>query len=446
MNSDLLQAVRAAGVVGAGGAGFPTWVKLRARPETIIVNGAECEPLLRVDQMLMARYARELSFALAAMVQDLGARRGIIALKEKYHDAYEALKTALKEYRDLEIVLLPDIYPVGDEHVLVYHVLKRPIPPGQLPLSVGAVVINVETLYNVYLACQGKPVTHKFITVSGAVRKPCTVRVPMGLPISELVQYAGGAASEKYLLINGGPCMGSPMTADEPVTKTTKGILVFPEEHALARRFRNTRNFLKQTVSLCENCQDCTNLCPRHMLGHPIRPHQTVQAVTYNLKDITALKEAALCSECGVCDLLACPVSILPREVNRAIKREMQKAGVKISWPETGAGVDRMLELRQMPAKKVIMRLGLQQYDKQAPWQEPSSMAQEFRFPLKQGAGVPASPVVSVGDAVDVGDLLADISDGIGACLHASVKGVIAKVDSEIVIRRQGGAMVWSVP
>lgn len=443
METALLERIKAAGIVGAGGAGFPTVVKLQAQPEVIIINGAECEPLLRVDQMLMARYAAELASALQAVVEDRGARAGIFALKEKYTEAYAALQNAIRGYDKLKLAALPDVYPAGDEHILVYHVLKKPIPSGHLPISVGAVVMNVETLYNVYQASQGRPVTHKFVTVTGAVAEPCTVKVPLGLPIRDLLSYAGGALVENYVLINGGPCMGVPTTEDAPVTKTTKGILVIPQDHLLAKQFRNRKNAIKQGKALCCHCQDCTDRCPRQMLGNPVFPHQAMQAVGYKLANSAAVKGATLCSECGVCEMFVCPFGLSPREVNRQIKQELQKAGVRFTWPAEGQKVDRLFDMRQIPTKTVLLRLGLKKYDKPAPWKEVAEGAQLLRLPLKQGAGRPAVPVVQPGAAVTLGELIAEAPEGIGAPLHASIQGIVKQVGTDIIIERQEGVRVW---
>ena len=165
----IVAAVKAAGVVGAGGAGFPTHIKLTASADTIIVNGAECEPLLEVDRQLLSLYRHEVLKGLEAARIAIGARQAHLAIKGKYKSLVDKLKMAAASRPWLEIATLPDIYPIGDEQCLVYEVLGRIVPPRGIPIDVGAVVLNVETLYNIARAIDGKPVIDTFVTVSGAV-------------------------------------------------------------------------------------------------------------------------------------------------------------------------------------------------------------------------------------------------------------------------------------
>ncbi|MGL5514043.1 MAG: SLBB domain-containing protein, partial [Sporomusa sp.] len=235
MREEVIAAVKAAGVVGAGGAGFPTHIKINAAVDTVIVNGAECEPLLRVDQIIMAVKAKELIMGLRAVMVATGARRGVIGLKRKYEQAVSRLEAIIKQEnaQEIELCFLPDIYPAGDEQVLVYQVTGRIVPEGGIPLHVGAVVTNAGTLVNVAEALAGRPVTDKYVTVTGAVSKPATFKVPIGTAISELIQLAGGALEPRCAIINGGPMMGRLTNDSQPVTKTTGGIIVLPPDHSL---------------------------------------------------------------------------------------------------------------------------------------------------------------------------------------------------------------------
>lgn len=443
MSSTLLEAVKAAGVVGAGGAGFPTWMKLKSTPETIIVNGAECEPLLRVDQLLMARYAKELTYALSAIIEATGAKTGIFGLKKKYSQAIAQLESSLKEYPNLQICCLDDIYPAGDEQVLVYTVTGKHIQPGQIPLSVGAVVINVETLLNVYMALQNKPVTHKYVTVAGAVRKPCTVKVPMGMAISELLKIAGGVVDDNFVLINGGPCMGKQTSLNEVVTKTTKGILALPADHNVIIGQQRTFSLnLKRAMSVCSQCQRCTELCPRHLLGHPVRPHMAMRMAAYDKPDAKAVKEAMLCCECGACDLYACSFDLSPRQINRLLKQEIHKAGMKISWDALQCEPSSERSYRLIPIKRLINRMDLHDYDVPAPWYEGPLNVTEVRLSLQQHIGAPAKPIVKVGDQISAGQVIAEVpAAALGANLHASIDGVVQAVDREITICKQTGGI-----
>ena len=181
-----------AGILGAGGAGFPTHVKINCKAEFVLANGAECEPLLRVDQQVMQYFAADVVRGIRAVKEFTGAKRAVICLKEHYHAAVAALQEVLKDADDVELHLLQGYYPAGDEQQIVYEVTGRVVPTGGLPLDVGAVVCNVSTLTNIAAALDGKKVTEKYVTVGGAVKNPVTLRVPVGISLQELMDAAGG--------------------------------------------------------------------------------------------------------------------------------------------------------------------------------------------------------------------------------------------------------------
>ena len=192
---EIAAAVQAAGVTGAGGAGFPTHVKFRAQAEIVLANGAECEPLTHVDKQLMIHHAPQVVAGLRAAIRATGAERGIIGVKAKSKEAIASLRRELQGAEDITIAELGNFYPSGDEQVMVYDVLGRIVPEGGIPLDVGVVVNNVETLYNVSQALEGRPVTHKYVTVIGEVARPVTVRVPIGVSIGEVIVLPGARLS-----------------------------------------------------------------------------------------------------------------------------------------------------------------------------------------------------------------------------------------------------------
>ncbi len=312
--AEIRERVRAAGVVGAGGAGFPTHIKLQARVDTVLVNAAECEPMLKVDQQLMAQQADRLIRGLGYAMTATGAREGIIALKAKYAPAIAALTPRLPEWARLHI--LPDVYPAGDEVLTIWLATGRRVPPAALPVSVGVVVNNVQTVLNIARAVeQGYPVTRRTLTVNGAVARPLTLAVPLGISLREVLDLAGGATVDDPGFINGGPMMGSLITSLEtPVTKTTGGLLVLPGNHPLIQRRRqDERTLLAIARTVCEQCRLCTDLCPRHLIGHELSPHLLVRAVNYRQAATPSLLLSALtCSECNVCESVAWPGGYFP--------------------------------------------------------------------------------------------------------------------------------------
>jgi len=431
--------VRSNGVVGAGGAGFPTHVKLAARAEIVIVNGAECEPLLRTDQQLAALYPSLLVEGLAQAMAATGAREGIIALKAKYQAAISALEPLLQPGMRIEI--LRDIYPAGDEVITIWMVTGRRVPPGGIPIDIGVVVSNVQTLINVARALDGQPVTSRTLTVTGTVPAPLTVTVPIGTALSEVLALAGGQSSG-LAYIEGGPVMGSlVLDLSRPVTKTTGGLIALPEDHPLIRQKQaGMRSVIQTAKTVCEQCCYCTELCPRHIIGHQLSPHLIVRAVNYNnIGDPEILTTALTCSECGVCEVYACPVGISPRRINAALKAEMRSRGVKYQGELNRA--DPMAEYRLIPSSRLAQRLGLAQwYHQDAPLSLASIEPEQVVLNLKQHVGAPALPVVKAGDLVTRGALVGEIPDGaLGARVHASIDGVVAGVTPEAITVRKGG-------
>lgn len=271
------------GVVGGGGAGFPTWKKLAAPAEQLLINGAECEPLLKIDQYLMGRYPEALVEAAAHLAALVGAREAIICLKDHYTAQIAALRKALEGAAvtpPVRLHLLPTVYPIGDEQSLIHSATGKTVPPGALPGAVRCTVCSVSTALNALRALQGKPVTSRFVTVAGEVRRPGVYRAPVGMPVSMLLQEAGAATSGCRLML-GGPMMGTPapMDTDAVVTKTLGGVLVLPQTHMLIRHAELPMEKARvRARSTCIQCRTCTDLCPRYLLGHPIYPHLSMRA------------------------------------------------------------------------------------------------------------------------------------------------------------------------
>lgn len=438
MMNDISAKVRAAGVVGGGGAGFPTHVKLEARAEIFIVNGAECEPLLRVDQQLMAQRAEELLRGLRYGMAATGAKEGIIALKAKYKPAIAALEPLLPA--NVRLHYLKDVYPAGDEVITIWMATGRRVPPAKRPGDVGVAVSNVMTLINVAQAVdEGNPVILRPVTVTGAVRTPITVTVPVGTPMAELVELAGGPSVTNAAYVGGGPMMGHLLhDLSDPVTKTTSAIIALPEEHIVVRRHRQSmQTVLRVAKTTCEQCLLCTELCPRHLIGHELPPHLIVRSLNYNhVGNPSTLLSALTCSECAVCEAYACPVDISPMRVNMALKAQMREQGLKYEGELRPA--DPMAEYRLVPISRLLARLAIQQYSVPAPMQADVHRPATVVIKLQQHIGAPALALVKAGDAVRAGQLIGEIPEGsLGARIHASIDGTVSEVTAAaITIRR----------
>lgn len=434
-NLDLPALVRAAGVVGAGGAGFPTHLKLQAKAQTLILNACECEPLIRADQQLLLHEGDTILDAFLQVASQVGAERVAIGLKAKYKAVLEAIEPLARQ-KGIEIVALGDHYPVGDEHILVKEVTGRTVPPGGIPLQVGVVVFNVETLLNIAHALRGQPVTEKFVTVSGAVGMPSTLRVPVGISLRECLQAAGGATPEDFVLAVGGPMTGTfTKDQDQPVDKRTKAIVVVPATKRVAQNaFLSLAAMARRTGSACCLCRACTDLCPRYLLGHPLEPHKVMRAIAhFALADFDLLKMTLLCCECRVCDKYACPMDLCPGAVMGEIKRALLAKRVKPTWRLREDGPS--LEGRRIPTSRLLARLGLNEYDADAPLLPKPLETRRVLLPLLQHSGTPARPRARPGDHVKVGHLVAEAPDrSVGAHVHASIEGVVTDVNSAITI------------
>ncbi len=447
MTQNLVEAVRAAGVVGAGGAGFPTHVKLAARVDTVIANGAECDPLLQCDQRLMESRAAEIVRGVRLAMAATGATRGLLALKKEYQGATAALRRAVGSQADLSLLLLDSRYPAGDEFVLVYEATGRLVPETGLPLHVGCLVQNVQTLYNIARAERGAAVTHRLLTVAGAVARPVTLWVPVGTAIRDVLGWAGGVQpprwsdrnADDYAVVVGGPMMGRVADSlDEPVTKTSSGLLVLPRDSAVVRSLtRSRRSWVRRGVSTCDQCRDCTDLCPRYLLGHNLRPHEVMRAINYGLaRPADKVTAAVLCCECRLCEAYACPLELSPMSYYVSIKQELRAQGwVNKVHKRTNLQPHPMREYRLVPTARLIARLGLTEWEHQVcPLDETDYHPARVTIPLRQHTGLPAEPVVKVGDRVAVGDLIARIPEGkLGANVHASIAGRVAGVDGNSI-------------
>ena len=194
-----IERIESHGVVGAGGGGFPTAVKLRTKASIFLVNAAECEPLLHKDKELLKHQAEPMLKGLQVAMECVGAAEAVIGVKNKYTDVMASLRPQLPS--GVRIAPLSDSYPAGDEFILVHDITGKIIPPGGLPKDVGAAVTNVETLVNIGL---DRPVTHKYLTVAGAVKTPVTLGVPVGLSLAEAIEAAGGATVAPHAILLGG--------------------------------------------------------------------------------------------------------------------------------------------------------------------------------------------------------------------------------------------------
>ncbi len=430
---NLAEKVRLAGVVGAGGGGFPTHIKLGAKADTVIANGAECEPLLHKDAVVMEEFASRIVAGMELSMDAVGATTGVVAIKAKNKHAVESVEKACKGTR-VKVQLLGDYYPAGDEYDLVYTVTGRLIPPAGLPINVGVVVSNVETMANLADAAEGKPVTHKILTIAGAVKNPVTLRVPIGTSYRECLGPAGGLTTNDPVLCLGGLLMGQTTDdLDTPITKTSTGVVILPRDHhIIERKLKPAKAQATIGKSACDQCRYCTEYCPRFLLGYAVEPHQVMRSLAFTATGADYWNQwASLCCACGLCTLYACPEELFPKEACDTAKAEMRKLGQKWSG-SMDIKPHPMREGRRVPIKSLVRKLHVGAYDLPAPYQAPTLNPVQVVLPLKQSAGVANVPIVKVGDQVGFGQPLGEVpAKALGAILHAPFKGTITAITND---------------
>jgi cobalamin reductase len=431
----LSEKLREHGVVGAGGAGFPTYVKAQSQVEFLIANGAECEPLIHKDAVLMQHFPAGIMNGMTLMMDAVGAKAGKFGIKTKNAESLAALQQHPTNPR-IEFVMLGDFYPSGDEYELVYTATGRLIPPAGIPLQVGCVVSNVETLYNVDLAELGTPVTAKFLSVCGAVKEPKSFWAPVGTPFGDLLALAGGATVGDYGIFVSGIMMGTlTFDTDDVVTKTTGGLIVLPRDHyLLTRKTRSQPEMNRIGKSACDQCSYCTEFCPRYLLGYDVQPHKVMRSLGFTMTGGDIWNQwSELCCACGICTLYACPEDLYPKEACDQGKQDRRAAGLKFIQQKP-VEVHPMKEYRRIPLAQLRKRLQVEEYERETPFEPIEHRPEVVRIKMRQHAGQAAIPAVEAGRKVRKGQVVGRVEDAkMGANVHASIDGKVRTVTPDFV-------------
>jgi Na+-translocating ferredoxin:NAD+ oxidoreductase RnfC subunit len=421
------------GIVGAGGAGFPTHVKLDSNPDILIMNAAECEPLLHKDMEILRNFSDEVLNGFNIAMKLTGASHGIIGIKKKHQDVINLF--SFKINSNIEIKQVDDIYPAGDEITLIYLTTNRVVQPGKLPISEGCVVQNVETLYNIGVQ---KPVVDKFISIAGAVENPSTIRVPVGISYKNILEKFK-ITTNKFVIRSGGLMMGEiEKDHSQVVTKRSGALIILATDHhcvTMYDRFATDHNIDRIAKAACDQCTFCTDLCPRYLLGHPVRPETAMRNRMFTREEDNFYSLGnAFCCECNLCTMYSCPESLDPKGATLIEKRMLHKNN--LNWEGLPVNSHPMAEYRQVPTKKLMQRLDVLKFKDEGPLTDVDFNPAKVRIPLGQHIGTPARAIVEKGDAVKKFDQIGQSQGNISSNIHASIDGRITEVnEAEIVIQ-----------
>lgn len=295
--AEIIKKIQDAGIVGLGGATFPTHVKLvppkGMKAQILLINGVECEPYLTSDHRLMLEKADEIMVGIHLLMKAMNVEKAVIGIENNKPDAIKLLNEKCKEYKGISVVALKVQYPQGGEKQLINAVTGKEVPSGALPIAVGAVVSNVGTAFAVYEAIQkNKPLVERVVTVTGkGVSNPSNFMVRIGTASTQLVEAAGGLPNNTGKVISGGPMMGRAVSSlDVPVTKGTSGLLLMQEEEST-----------REEVLNCVRCSRCTNVCP---MG--LEPYLLMTLGEKQIFDRAENERVMDCIECGSCSY-TCP-------------------------------------------------------------------------------------------------------------------------------------------
>ena len=426
------------GVVGAGGAGFPSFGKLTDSAAILVINAVECEPLMYTDLTLCGQKLDDIVLGMRAVMEYSNIPEGLLCIKD-----YRALHLGLADGQVLaegvRVKHVPNVYPMGDEINLIYTATGRLVQPGHLPISQGVIVYNSETVYNIGLAVRNdQPVVEKWLTIGGNVPEVLCVRVPIGMKVTDLFKQMNVTVPANHAVIDGGPSMGSIINvASAVVTKTTKALLILPDDiPAVTGKLCTANENLRMAASTCCQCTRCTDMCPRHLLGFPIEPHKMVRA-TLSTAQVTPelVLNATLCCACDICGTFACCQGISPMQVIKEFKNILGKHRVRyMADPNDHFNVSPDREFRMLNAAKWKDMLGVTKFDRYPTYVETPVTARHVEIKMAQHIGAPSVPAVAVGDVVTVGQMIASAGNGLSVPQYASIAGKVTYVDDRVIV------------
>lgn len=425
-------------IVGAGGAGFPSYAKLAEGAEILVINCAECEPLIYTDFMLMREKMDKIVGGAQIIMENTGIKHTFISIKEhRGHMLGYTDGQVLGE--GVSVKLLPNVYPMGDEINLIYETTGRLVKPGCLPITAGIIVFNGETVYNVWRAYNmNRPVVSDWFTIGGDLPKRYVVKTPIGTRLKDVFDILGISFDpETHSLINGGPSMGKIDDLNTiVVNRTSKSFLVIPKTaRAVKNKEIHIDDMLRRAASACCGCTRCTEMCPRHTLGYPLEPHKMIRVATGSAAEDhpELIASASLCCSCGICAEVCCQ-EISPKDVILNLKSILAKNKIRFDPANKDYHVSPDRPYRMIASHKWEDMLGVRKYDVVPEFVFDKLKVKRVEIPMGTHIGAKAVPVVKIGDVVEEAQLIAEAGEGLSIPQYASMSGKVTYVDPVKVV------------
>lgn len=419
----------AAGITGTAGAGLPFHDRLTRRVDVVVANGVACEPLLDADRAVLQRFPDAVLNALSTVAACTDASRLMVAVRGTDAPLLSALEQVRRKHPAVQIMRVEDTYPLGESGQLTLALLGRQVPSSGHPEDVGVMVVNAHTLWQFGEALRDRPMTHRFVTVSGEVQQPQTLRVPLGVTVQELVEICGGhtlpggVADRAYVV--GGPARARIVAAETPVVATTQSVMVLPSSHPVVTRATlPIEHMLTRAASMCAGCRQCTDRCPAHLGGYAIVPHLLMRGLTHRLETVSeVVTGASSCIGCRLCDVV-CPGNLSPGRIYGMVAADLRARGMGAlpTQPPTDPLVQG--EARKVPRAHLIERLGVRAYARELPSHDGELLVKRVLLPLPG-----LDPVVREGERVERGMPVAlPTVPGQGVRLHAPIAGRVMSI------------------
>ena len=389
-----------------------SYVSLKENTKSLIMNAAGDEPLIKVNYALMVNYPYEIlkGFSLAMNIFEI--EEGVIALKEIDKEAIESLEGNLDLFKDIKLEKIKDVYSLWDKEVLAYEVLKDKTTIEKKEV----LVLTPETCLDIYNAIiEDKVSVETFLTIGGAVERSLTAKAPVGLKVKDILVNIGEIKAEDYMILIGGPMTGKIGTKESVITKNTRGIFILPKSKKVCQSRKGEYSSLKkQALSSCSQCKMCTMLCPRYQLGYDIEPHKIMNTLVYGDNYLNMMGVFS-CSHCNLCTLYSCPQHLNPMRIIKTLKIKLKEKGLedvyKLSELSKKNEINEMKkkrEQRKVSNKLLKQKLGLIEYDREAPLEQIEFMGNNYYIDLNQKKHMNYKPCIKVGEKVLKGQVIAE--------------------------------------